>query len=29
MLYRYYNYVRVLVAKMMDTVVNGLGASPV
>ena len=28
MLYHYYNYVRVLVAKMMDTVVNGFGASP-
>ncbi len=29
MLYHYYNYVRVLVAKMVDTVVNGFGASPV
>jgi hypothetical protein len=29
MLYHYYNYVRLLVAKMMDTIVNGFGASPV
>ena len=29
MLYHYYNYVRLLVAKMVDTIVHGFGDSPV